>query len=346
MYTWYTFIYAVVRLFLLSLFKFFKNFPVFAPTTQFTMYQLHSEPFGPFTRYALHHSEVGTSFSVVPEIGATLTDLIFKGRGIIDGIDTPEALAKNTGGKSSLLFPFPNRLENGQYEWEGKAYQFPINDERTGNAIHGFVRELPFEIERIQLAKHYATIELGLHYSGQLPYYPFPFQLNITYSIYDHGVFRLSVNCRNLHFYDIPVGFGWHPYFILGDSANDTSLRLPDVELQEINDKMLPTGERIPYPAFSALKPLENTNLDNAFGVLPHQNQYEVVVAGKGCKLVLRAEREKFPYFMVFIPGERRTVALEPMSCNINAFNTRDALSILSPDEVWEGMVEFQFTSL
>ena len=35
-----------------------------------------------------------------------------------------------------LLIPFPNRIENGEYTFEGKTYTLPIDEHERHNAIH------------------------------------------------------------------------------------------------------------------------------------------------------------------------------------------------------------------
>ena len=38
-----------------------------------------------------------------------------------------------------ILFPFPNRIRDGRFTWNGKEYRLPTNDPSGKNAIHGFV---------------------------------------------------------------------------------------------------------------------------------------------------------------------------------------------------------------
>jgi aldose 1-epimerase len=308
------------------------------------MYELSLSDFGAAKRYTLRHPDNPNSFSVVPGAGATVLDIHLNGINVIDGCESPEELANNAGGKTSVLFPFPNRLDGGRYEWEGQLHEFPINDPGTGNAIHGFVRDAAFQVDNVVLARNYASITCSYHYSGQLPYYPFPFQLNVVYSIFEHGVFRLAAECINLHFYDIPVGFGWHPYFRLAARADEHSLKLPPCERMEIDERMLPTGGHTPYSDFAEARPLGDTRLDTAFRVDPALKQYELQLSAGNRRLTMRADRAHFPYFMVFTPDDRGAVAFEPMSCNMNAFNNREDLTVLPPDGVWAGMVELQMS--
>src|SRR5699024_4946897 len=45
-----------------------------------------------------------------------------------------------------VLFP-PNRYEDGKFTWNGQVHQFPINEESTGNHLHGFLHNISWEVE-------------------------------------------------------------------------------------------------------------------------------------------------------------------------------------------------------
>ena len=42
-----------------------------------------------------------------------------------------------------VLFPFPNRIRDGQFTFDGRDYQLPINGPNGKNAIHGFACRNP-----------------------------------------------------------------------------------------------------------------------------------------------------------------------------------------------------------
>ena len=139
------------------------------------MYELIKTPFGKYTRFELRNPSTGHGFSIVPGAGANVLDIQFENQSILDGYSTLEELSAGKWGKSTVLFPFPNRLDGGKYKWLGKDYQFPVNNAATQNAIHGFVREEAFEVEYVFLAKDFASIRCSLDYTGDRQYYPFPF---------------------------------------------------------------------------------------------------------------------------------------------------------------------------
>ncbi len=309
------------------------------------MYELNKSTFGPYTRYELHHPATGNGFSIVPERGANLLDLSFGGRNILDGFTTPEELTAAKWGKSVLLFPFPNRLDHGKYNWLGKSYQFPLNNAATENAIHGFVRDEAFTVDYIFLAKDHASILCSFNYDGSREYYPFPFTLEVEFMLHDNGTFTLEAACRNLHTEVIPIGFGWHPYFRLAEQAGDHSMQLPGCEMVAINDRMIPTGAPTPYPTFQRTKKVGDTVLDNCFRSARDSGSYKMVLQGPAGKIAVKANARQFPYFQVFTPPHRASIALEPMSCNVDAFNNQQGLVTLAPEAEWKGkmVISFEF---
>jgi len=310
------------------------------------MFSIEKIPFGPYVQYRLQSADGRTALHLVPEAGANASQIVLNGQPILDGFETPEALLEAKGGKSAVLFPFPNRLQDGAYTWNGQTHQFPINNPATANAIHGFVRKEAFEVDQVVLANHYASINCSYHYSGKYDHFPFPFQLDLEFSIYIRGVFRLSVTVRNLNHFDMPVGFGWHPYFKLADTTDAHALQLPPCDLVEVDARLLPTGVRTPYNAFSPAKavPVEATRLDNCFAYAGHDEAYALTLQGPAGQLHLKTDAASFPFFQIFTPDDRLSIALEPMSCNVDALNNHDGLVQLAPNATWHATIQASFS--
>jgi aldose 1-epimerase len=305
------------------------------------MFSLEKTPFGPFEQYVFQSPDGLNSMKLVPGAGANLIALTLKGKSILDGYNQPEALQKGIGGKSAVLFPFPNRLDGGRYQFFGQHYAFPINNPDTDNAIHGFVRHEAFVVDNIVLARNYASLTCSYHYSGKHDYYPFPFQLDIEFALYARGALRLSATVRNYNHFDMPMGFGWHPYFKLSGSANDHALLLPDCERIDVDDRLLPTGVRTPFKAFGTGQSVGQTHLDACFAYKGSKEYYDIELYGaQKDRLRMRLDAKAFPFFQVFTPPDRESIALEPMSCNINAFQNGDGLVELGVNGTWSGHLE------
>ena len=307
------------------------------------MYELTKTPFGKHTRFELRNPLSGNAFSIVPSAGANVLDIQFGNQSILDGYPSPEELEAGKWGKSTVLFPFPNRLDGGKYDWMGKTYQFPVNNTATGNAIHGFVREEAFEPEFVFLGQELASIRCYFDYRGDRQYYPFPFSLELEFTIHDSGKFEVQVEVMNLHRTAIPVGFGWHPYFRLAHKADLHQLKLPPCKQVNINDRMIPTGTAQSFERFMSLQKVEASFLDNCFHYAKPSGHYQLVLGGEGQSLTVRTSSVEFPFFQVFTPPHRESIALEPMSCNVDAFNNGQGLVRLAPEEVWKGKMIFQF---
>ncbi|MCB0643138.1 MAG: hypothetical protein KDC44_15925, partial [Phaeodactylibacter sp.] len=41
----------------------------------------------------------------------------------------------------------------------------------------------------------------------------------------------------------------------------------------------------------------------------------------------------KYNFLQVFTPDHRQSIAIEPMTCNVDAFNNREGLIVLKPGE-------------
>ncbi len=307
------------------------------------MYELIKSPFGKHTRFELRNPLTGNSFSIVPAVGANVLDIQFGSQSILDGHTTPEELEAGKWGKSTVLFPFPNRLDGGKYTWMGREYQFPINNAATGNAIHGFVREEAFEPEFVFLGQDLASMRCYFDYTGDREYYPFPFSLELEFTINDSGKFEVQMEVMNLHSTPIPVGFGWHPYFRLANRADLHQLKLPPCEKVHINDRMIPTGAATLFQEFQTLQKVEDTFLDNCFKCAKTSGHYQLTLEGEGQSLSMKASAAEFPFFQVFTPPHRESIALEPMSCNVDGFNNLQSLVTLAPEEVWKGRMSLQY---
>ncbi len=278
----------------------------------------------------VHHTN-GNSFRCIPEHGAVLIDVQLNGQAILDAYQNQEELETNFYYKSALLAPFPNRLQDGKFTFEGKTYQFPINDTNTQNALHGFIYDKPFEIEEIHCLADEACISLVYHYNGHLSYYPFSFRMRVEYTIKSNHVFEVALEITNLETFPIPIGMGWHPYFKLSTSiVNDLKLQLPPLHQLEIDDRMLPTGELQLYSAFDMPKEIGLTKLDTGFKYEKEKGRIELFLQDQNYRLKYWQEAVPFDYIQLFIPDGRASIAIEPMSCAADAFNSNTQITTLA----------------
>lgn len=308
------------------------------------MFEYSKNAFGKFKKYTLQNARSKTGFSLVPGRGATLLELNFGGQNILDGYSSPEELEMMDWMKNVILYPFPNRLNGGRYVWDGKPQQFPINDLTTSNALHGFGCWLKFSVVRILLTEVAAEITCRCEDKGENTGYPFPTTLEVTFGISDNHKFRVEFSVLNRASSPIPVGLGWHPYFKLTPDVGQTSLRMPDCEQIHIDERMLPNGRKSPFNSYKTPIPVGDAFLDTGFRASPNASLWRVGIQGGGKKLTVLANPRVWPFLQMFTPPSRDSIAIEPMSCNIDAFNNREGLIVLPPGGTWKGGFFMEFS--
>ena len=308
------------------------------------MYKHTIEPFGKYEKYTIEN-EQGDSFSIVPAFGANLLDLKFKNISVLDGYRTPEELIKNSWSKNIILFPFPNRLRDGQYTHEGVTYQFDINNADTQNAIHGFSKDVPMTVANFKMDAHEGSITCEYQHDGSHKAYPFKFNFKITFLLRG-GEFEIVMQFTNHENKPIPVGLGWHPYFSISEKSDDTALQMPDCQLIMIDERMLPTGEKQTFKDFETLKKIGTTFLDNGFYINNQDEKAEVILQSELGTLTYWQEtgEGKWNYVQVFTPPHRKSIAVEPMTCNMDAFNNKEGLVLLMPQATLKGKFGVKFS--
>jgi galactose mutarotase-like enzyme len=84
-----------------------------------------------------HTIALGDQRAVVVEVGAGLRSYAVAGREVLSGYSEQEMA---TSAHGHPLIPWPNRLRDGQYTWDGTQHELPLTEPGKHNAIHGLVR--------------------------------------------------------------------------------------------------------------------------------------------------------------------------------------------------------------
>jgi aldose 1-epimerase len=273
--------------------------------------------------------------SVVP-VGGGLRSFDVAGRQLLDGFPPGE---RPTRGRGQVLAPWPNRIEDGSYEFDGKRLQLPLTEPEHGNAIHGLVRAAPWYV----VDRAPDRVVLGYVLEPQ-PGYPFTLALGIEYSLSNSGL-SVRTTARNAGTEPLPYGSGQHPYLTLGTATIDgLRLQVPAGAVVISNERGLPVrSESVEGTEhdFRAGRAIGDTVLDNAFTDLERDDDRRARVrlddpdGGTGITLWVD---ESYTYLMVFTGDPypdlaRRSLAVEPMTCPANAFRTGEALIRLEPGE-------------
>lgn len=300
--------------------------------------------FGLHQKHTIYHPSFKSSFSVVPACGGYLTELCLplpnknKAFNLIEAPKTYEEWKEDVYCKSAWLLPFPNRLKNGQYKFDGTEYQFPINDTNCNNALHGFVADQKMNLQKVVLTPSFAEVILEYVYDGNLEYYPFPFHFQIRYLLMENQLI-VETKISNSGCQIMPIGIGFHPYFQLPSMVKNLELQLPTCQRIEVDEKMIPTGKKVNFSDFEESTKIGVTSFDTGFKITStNSNTHKIYLKDLQHKLQLSYFQDKaFPYFQIYIPPHRKSIAIEPMSCNIDAFNNGEGLTLLKVGQTWKG---------
>lgn len=282
----------------------------------------------------------GDQKAVVVQVGGGLRSYSAAGRELVDGYEADEM---SSSGRGQVLIPWPNRLQDGDYEFDGRRHQLPLNEPEHRNAIHGLVRWSVWTAAERE--PHRVVMEHVLH---SQPGYPFLLGMSIEYALSDDGL-QVRTTATNLGRDPCPFGSGAHPYLTLGTATIDRlMLRVPARTVLRSNERGLPIGtdavEDTEYD-FRKPRPIGSTTLDHAFTDLERDQdgiaRVELRDQEHQTQVSLWVDRS-YPYLMLFSGDplanvRRRSLAVEPMTCPPNAFRTGEALIRLEPGASFGG---------
>ncbi len=296
------------------------------------------------TVYRLQRNDGAAFCDIVPAHGATVLQLALTKDDqpiqLINGYSTREELERNKASQNIHLAPFPNRIADGKYTFEGTDHQLAINKVNENNAIHGFIWNKEFKVVKKEEGKKVTQLELAYSYLGSEQGYPFPFAIHITYGLSDDGLI-IKVKVQNGGLNNMPFGYGWHPYFDLRKQADDLELKLPSCQEIEVDERLIPTGEKEEYPSHKDFEKIGEKQFDTGFKITAEEKYHITKVRDPERDLTIGVWQDKglMDYVQVYTPTDRKTLAIEPMTCPANAFNSGEGLLSLKPSET----VQFSF---
>jgi aldose 1-epimerase len=276
----------------------------------------------------------GEQRAAIVEVGGGLRAYADGELQLLDGYGADEMCAS---GRGQVLVPWPNRVRDGTYAFGGRTHRLPLTEPSRGNAIHGLVRWSRWEVR--ERTPHRVVMGHVLHPS---PGYPFTLRLEIEYTLSSEGL-RVATTAANAGTEPCPYGAGAHPYLTVGTATVDpVVVRVPAHTVLETDEQGIPTGSSPVAGTDRDLlrpRPLGATVLDHAFTDLERDAdglaRVTLTAPDTGRTATLWVD-ESYPYLMVFtgdpLPDvARRSLAVEPMTCPPDAFNSGERLIVLEP---------------
>ncbi|MDQ2826340.1 MAG: aldose 1-epimerase family protein [Actinomycetota bacterium] len=282
------------------------------------------------------HIGAGDHEVTIVEVGAGIRSYTVGGQEVLDGYAVTD---RCTGARGLPLIPWPNRIADGAYTFDGVDYQVPITEPASHNAIHGFLRW------RNWTAREHSAdrVVMGTVLHPMMGY-PFTLDVSVDYSIGRTGL-TVRTTATNLGDQPCPYGAGQHPYLTLGtDLVDPCTLHLDAARWLPTDDRGLPTGtEPVAGSAydFRTGRQIGAQDIDYTFTDLARDDDGRAWVhlsapndRSVGVWLdpsysfveIYTAHTQPEPYW-------RRGLGVEPMTCAPNAFASGDGLLRLDPGE-------------
>jgi aldose 1-epimerase len=283
----------------------------------------------------------GQQRATIVEVGGGVREYVVGGRPVLDPYP---ASAMCDGGHGAPLIPWPNRLGDGRYSFDGVDYQVALSEPANRNAIHGFLRWRPWQA----MTREPTRVVVGTRLYP-LTGYPFTLEVRIEYALGEDGL-SVRTTATNLSDSACPYGAGQHPYLSPGDGLIDacTLEFAAGTRLVTDPDRQLPVGREAAGGGeydYSRPRVVGEHQIDDPFTDLARDDAGRAVcrlTGPDGATVELWAD-ENYPFIELFTgdtlspPRRRRGLAVEPMTCAPNAFQSGDGLIRLEPGQTHSG---------
>lgn len=290
----------------------------------------------------------GAAAIVVPELGFNCISFEVPLAGeTIQAIDSPadvlQGNARPSGFGIPILFPFPNRIRGGKYEWDGHLYSVPVSPGKP-DAIHGFCYDRPWRVVDQQADSLTGQFQLSRDDPDRAPCWPADFLFEVRYRVTGS---RLECQFRitNPDTRPLPWGLGTHAYFKVPFAASsqpkDCIFSVPVTEEWELQD-YLPTGRRLPLDSRTDLTAgirFGSRSIDNVFTGWKSEKgtvRSSIIDEPGGIELLQACDARYFRDAVVYTPPGRNSLCIEPYTCvtdaiNLSQHDPRAGLRVLNP---------------
>ncbi|BDZ51957.1 galactose mutarotase [Frondihabitans sucicola] len=242
--------------------------------------------------------------------------------------------------RGAILAPWPNRVVDGRYEFDGAEHQLPLTEPDRGHALHGLLVWARWHVASSTSAS--VRLEAEVVPSDG---YPFALDVAVTYALDDGGL-TTTVDATNAGSKAAPYGTAPHPYLSAGPGrVDDWTLTLPAADYLEVTEERLIPVATHPVAThrdfdFRSAKPIGDLFLDHAFtGLERDGGTSTVTVTAPGGTGVAMSWGTELPWVQVHTADrpepelDRLGLAVEPMTCPPDAFSSGTDLVRLEPGQ-------------
>lgn len=281
----------------------------------------------------------GAYAACVSALGGALVSLRYGQRDLLCHEESDPPMPRFRG---AVLAPWPNRIADGRYSWGGRDHQLPVNEPDRRCALHGLLLQTRWQI--VEVAR--TSVELAAVVEEQ-PGYPWKLTLSMTYRLDADLGLRAWFSALNPGVDTVPFGVGIHPYLTPGaGSVEDWTLSIDAKRVIDVDPARLLPRATIPVEQagfdFRGGRVIGGRVIDHAFTGLAFDaaglaRATLTDTAGRGVEIEWDDRCRWIQVHTTEIPGHplhRQALALEPMSCPPDAFNSAvESVALRAGDE-------------
>jgi aldose 1-epimerase len=283
----------------------------------------------------------GEHRATIVEVGGGIREYVLGERPVLDPYGR-EAICD--GAHGTPLIPWPNRLADGRYSFDGAEYQLALTEPERHNAIHGLLRWRNWSA--VERASDRVVMGIRLHPTKG---WPFPLEASISYSLADDGL-TVETRVRNSGRSACPFGSGQHPYLSAGDGLlNECTVQLRAAKRIVVGEQRELPGGREPVAGtpfdFSSPRKIGSLQADHPFCDLKRDSgglAWVRLACPDGATVSLWCD-ESYSLLQLYTGDtlaperRRRGLGAEPMTCPPNALQTGDGVVRLEPGQTFTG---------
>jgi aldose 1-epimerase len=322
-------------------------------------YSVEKKTVDGYTTYHLLDAQRKMDFGVVPKLGNFAYQFEANGKDVL----IPAESLKDYAAKRwfccgiPFLAPWANRIDQDYYYFNGKKYLF---NDSLGNLLHIppynlIIHGLLVFSPDWRVVKQGASDAEGAFITSRLDFYKYPDLMaqfpfaqvyEITYRLKD-GKLENTTRVINKSAAEIPVFYGYHPYFRPDGPREDWQISI-NAKLHwkvDNHQRLIPTGATEPagdYIAHNTDFTLGKTFIDDGFSGLIRDADglARYVAKGKTEKVQLVFGKE-YDFGHVYAPVDNTLICFEPSTGPTNAFNLNHegkfpGLIVLKPGKTFE----------
>lgn len=280
----------------------------------------------------LTDSEHAMEVSIVPALGNRAIAMTVHGKNILyfpeSGI--PGLLKRPDLNGVPFLAPWANRLDGPAY-WAGDK-RYILNPDLHNYITDGFQQPMHGLIQQSSLWEIAAmgSDEKSAYVTGKLPFWkypelmeqwPFAEEYEMTYRL-SGGALQVTTTVHNLSKDEIPVSFGFHPYYRIPDKPRDEwTVHIPARKKIQTNNKLIPTGELVPTDLPDPT-PLRDRILDTGYTDLARDGDGDAHFSiESGSEKIEIVFGPKYPVSVLWEPPRRPFFCIEPMTAPTDGLN-------------------------